>query len=674
MAISTNPYDLDPDVAVIRKRMPVNVPTGKSSMYGKNPNLQPDEEYSYDNDPDIVALKKRKEIPPEQLDKGGFLPSWLKGGGEAALHTIASAASYPVSAAAGIYGTLTSGKFGTPEGIKAGNELAAKVQQAMQNAGTEPTTEEGKNYLENLQSAFEASKIPSAAPELAGLTAERQMAFKSGINARQQLHSQFANLKAPKIRIETAPSLQSAGAAATTNPAIIKGNVDSALAKFDPNSPVIEHISKQTPENVDVNSLETRALEEKHGVDLLKSQRTNNLSDYVQAWNHREANGLSSDFAQQPKQLAQAFEESKQRHAPRIHADADASELGQHEINGLVEKDKLRLQNIKNKYLDLKDSYNEIKRNLGMSASDDLPLNGKSFVENAKNTLNSEMFTEDSRKSIDELLNKIEDKKGVMTFQEFTTLDKRLSELSKFGKGSEKEAARLTRNHLNNMQLTDDAAPLYPKLIEAKNAAKERFDVIDSNPAYAKAIGEGKDLEGGTSQGESLNAGKFHRQYVSTATPEAIRRLKAELPEGHIAHEAITYGELDRAKKVLTNANESRVKSDQFGDFLRNNKPILKEALSPEAMQDITEIGFLNSKIGKPDAGTFSHSNTYSAMLGDFAANGLLTLGEKALSAKTGGLSAYPVSMAKKFKEKFDKNSFANEQRNKLGGLTKEQE
>ena len=90
-------------------------------------------------------------------------------------------------------------------------------------------------------------------------------------------------------------------------------------------------------------------------------------------------------------------------------------------------------------------------------------------------------------------------------------------------------------------------------------------------------------------------------------------------------------------------------------------------------MQDVTEIGLLNSKIGKPDAGTFSHSNTYSAMLGDFAANGLLTLGEKALSAKTGGLSAYPVSMAKKFKEKFDKNSFANEQRNKLGGLTKEQ-
>ena len=667
--MANDAYELDPDVAVIRRRMPVSVP--QSAMYGKNPALQPDAEYSYETDPDITSISNRKVTPAEKPEPGGFLPSWLKGAGETALHSIAGIASVPVSAAAGIYGTLASGKYGTPEGIKAGEETARKVQQAMLNAGTQPTTEESKAYLESLQNAFEASKIPPVAPELGGLTAERQMAFKSGINAKQQLYSQFANIKAPKIKIETVPGLRSAGAAATETPQMIQGNIDSALANASPE--LQAHINAQEPTNVNLPALETRTLEEKHGVDLLKSQRTNNLSDYVQAWNHREANGLASDFAQQPKQLSQAFEQSKQRHAPSIHADADASELGQHEINGLVETDKSRLQNIQNKYLNLKNKYNEIKTNLGLPESDDLPLDGKLFVENAKKTLDSEMFTEDARKNVDEYLNKIQDKEGKMTFKEFTTLDKRLSELSKFGEGSEKEAARLTRGHLNNMELTEDAAPLYPLLKDAKASAKERFDVIDSNPAYAKAIGEGKDLEGGTSQGESLNAGKFHRQHVSTATPEAIRRLKAELPEGHIGHEAIIFGELDRAKKALINANESRVKSDAFGNFLRDNKPVLKESLSPEAMQDVTEIGFLNSKIGKPDAGTFSHSNTYSAMLGDLAKNGLLTLGETALSAKTGGLSAYPVSMAKKLKEKFDKNSFANEQRNKLGGLIKEQ-
>ena len=690
VASTSYTYDTDPDILAFK---PTNKPSDliptvapkKSTMYGKNPNLQYND---YENDPDIEAFTPGKHnvnainttnvSTPEEHSKlltylkdrkksQDFFANQLGGVVEPALSVISGTIAKPVGQAFGVLNNLISPQYGTQEGIKRGEKIAEDIQEQFT---YKPRTEAGQQNLESLSKGLETLTGGSPLPEV-------QVAAPTVSPAVSQLKDQFRKVKdaIPKVRIETVPSgLQSAGAAATTNPAIIKGNIDSALAKFDPNSPVIEHISKQAPENVNINSLETRALEEKHGVDLLKSQRTNNLSDYVQAWNHREDNGLSSDFAQQPKQLAQAFEESKQRHAPRIHADADASELGQHEINGLVEKDKLRLQNIKNKYLNLKDSYNEIKKNLGLEESNDLPLDGKSFVENSKKTLNSEMFTEDSRKSIDELLNKIENKNGVMTFQEFTTLDKRLSELSKFGKGSEKEAARLTREHLNNMELTEDAAPLYPLLKDAKATAKERFDVIDSNPAYAKAIGEGKDLEGGTSQGESLNAAKFHRQYVSTATPEAIRRLKAELPEDHIAHEAITYGELDRAKKVLTNANESRVKSDQFGDFLRNNKPILKEALSPEAMQDVTEIGFLNSKIGKPDAGTFSHSNTYSAMLGDFAANGLLTLGEKALSAKTGGLSAYPVSMAKKFKEKFDKNSFANEQRNKLGGLTKEQE
>jgi len=670
-------YETDPDIVAFKRKKKVT----SELIPSKNPisNVRPDLQYhDYENDPDITAIARVRNAPQTTTETPGQFEQMFRdilgkgvGAYEAGLNLGSNALMQTVGGAKGIIQSI-------PEAIQKGvppQPIAERIREQFvrEHPPYQPVTPEAKQYLEAIGSVAEPLKIPPFMPEFLGMPVESKPLAQGAQTAKQQLQAQFSNL-VPKLRIEKGTSgLQSAGAAATTNPAIMKANIDSAIAKFDPSSPVIEHISKQAPENVNVNALETRALEEKHGVDLLKSQRTNNLTDYVQSWNHREANGLASDFAQQPKQLAQAFEESKKRHAPRIHSDADASELGQHEINGLVEKDKQRQQNIQNKYLNLKNAYNEIKKNLGLAESEDLPLDGKSFVENAKKTLNQELFTEDSRKSIDELLNKIEDKNGVMTFQEFTTLDKRLSELSKFGKGSEKEAARLTRNHLNNMELTDDASPLYPLLKDAKNTAKERFDVIDSNPAYAKAIGEGKDLEGASSQGESLDAGKFHRKFVSTATPEAIRRLKAELPQDHIAHEAITYGELDRAKKAITNANESRVKSDQFANFLKDNKSILKESLSPEAMQDITEIGYLNSKIGKPDAGTFSHSNTYSAVLGDLAKSGLLTLGETALASKTAGLSTYPVSMAKKFKEKFDKNSFANEQRNRLGGLTKEQ-
>ena len=611
-------------------------------------------------------------------DVAGNLPSQLLGlAGYGGLRYLAGRS--PESAAETAYGTAglisqpfgkLTGTAGTPAYEK--DVLTAPLRQLGQYTQTKAKEISKATGIPEQDVEFAINAGLLAAPKVAKTVAPPvTRAIENVGGAVQDVRAQMAQQLAAKQAAQaTQPTMQSGGAMAAVPENILRANIDSALANASPE--LQTHIKSQNPAKVNIPALETRALEEKHGVNLLSSQRTGDLMGYTDAWNNRTKNGLINDFEQQPKQLANAFEQSKRRHAPDISSEADASELGQYQINGLLETDKSRLQNIQNKYLTLKNSYNELKKKLGLSESNDLPLDGKLFVENSKKTLNSEMFTEDARKSIDELLDKIDNKNGVMTFQEFTTLDKRLSELSKFGKGSEKEAARLTRNHLNNMELTEDAAPLYPLLKDAKNSAKERFDVIDSNPAYAKAIGEGKDLEGGTSQGESLNAAKFHRQYVSNATPEAIRRLKAELPEGHIAHQAITVGELERAKRAITNANESRVKSDTFANFVKNNKPVLREALPPEAMQDVMEIGLLNSKIGKPEAGGFNYSNSYTAMIGELAKQGLLTLGEAKLALATGGYSVAPVAGVKSLLEKFDKNAFVNNQRNPFGGLTKE--
>ena len=84
------------------------------------------------------------------------------------------------------------------------------------------------------------------------------------------------------------------------------------------------------------------------------------------------------------------------------------------------------------------------------------------------------------------------------------------------------------------------------------------------------------------------------------------------------------------------------------------------------------EIGLLNSKIGKPEAGGFNYSNSYTAMIGDLAKQGLLTLGEAKLAGATGGFSVPVTGVARQFVEKFNKDAFANSQRNPFGGLTKE--
>jgi hypothetical protein len=148
--------------------------------------------------------------------------------------------------------------------------------------------------------------------------------------------------------------------------------------------------------------------------------------------------------------------------------------------------------------------------------------------------------------------------------------------------------------------------------------------------------------------------------------------MKAEIGSDNLANQAIAFSELERAKRAITNANETRVKSDTFADFLRKNKSVLKESLPPEAMRDVMEIGLLNSKIGKPEAGAFNYSNTWSSMMADMAKQGLLGLGEAKLAAATSGASIPAVGGMKMMFEKMNKDAFANSQRNPYGGLTKE--
>ena len=59
--MATDPYELDADIASLNRRTASSkIPTKKSSMYGANPQLQPDAEYDYESDPDIAILTNRK--------------------------------------------------------------------------------------------------------------------------------------------------------------------------------------------------------------------------------------------------------------------------------------------------------------------------------------------------------------------------------------------------------------------------------------------------------------------------------------------------------------------------------------------------------------------------------------------------------------------------------------
>ena len=201
---------------------------------------------------------------------------------------------------------------------------------------------------------------------------------------------------------------------------------------------------------------------------------------------------------------------------------------------------------------------------------------------------------------------------------------------------------------------------------------RERSEVLKSNPAYRAAVKEAADLSEASSQGESLNAAKFHKKYIAGATPEAIRRLKAEIGSDELAKQAIVYSELDRAKNAAVNASERNLTPEQYAKFIKQNKSVLRESLTPEAMQDIMELGALSSKVGMPKTGTFNYSNTFSGMLGDLAKQGLSSAAEAKLAVMTKGASIPAVSLGRQMLQKMNKEGFAKEATNPYGGLTKD--
>jgi hypothetical protein len=690
-------YETDPDVAAFlsvgkgsaASRIPTKEPTleeikkNKKGYSNANPQLQAEADYA--TDPDVSAFlsvtpKKVKtaDLPNQfqQLVGKGLQTinqplQQMRDIGEAGAALLSGAVAAPLGAATGVVSALRSGKFGTQEGIKAGQEQAANLQQQLT---YQPRSEGAKSIVESI------SKIPEKLtgstmgvgplPETYGFATlaapAAEQAVAKAAAAPTQMRQQFQNLKAqaPTVRVEKVqPGMQSGGAAAAVPENVLRGNIDAAIANATPE--LQAHVSALPPQKVNIPALETRALEEKHGVNLLTSQRTGDLQGYTEAWNQRAKNGLIGDFEQQPKQLAQAFEQSKQRHAPDIPSTADASELGQIMIDSLAAKDQIRQDAIRGAYKALEEA------NGGQ-----FPIDVQTLDTNIKSNLAAKLKTSHLSTAI---ASDLKDFYANPTFEAYEALRTNLSnEMRSSANGNARAAAYIVRQELENLPIfgenggSPQARQLKALADQARSLHKERQDILKSNPAYRAAVREAGTLEEAAAQGESLNADKFHKKFVASASPEAIRRMKAEIGSDSVANQAIAFAELERAKRAITNANESRVKADTFADFIRNNKSVLREALPPEAMQDVMEIGLLNSKIGKPEAGTFNYSNTYASMIGDLAKQGLLGLGEAKLAGATGGASIPAVGGLKMMFEKMNKDAFANSQRNPFGGLTKD--
>lgn len=204
--------------------------------------------------------------PPEpQVNEPGMLEH-LAGAPGAALGALSGMVAAPVAQVAGIGGTLASGKYGTPDGIKAGEETQRKVQEALT---YQPRTQAGQNQLKSLGSFIERSGIGAIPlPELNALArsapaAARAIQDAGGLGSakvQQALKTAFApknegplagSVGAEKTAAET---LRRQRAESLSMPGLTKGQAQRTFeqqqferetAKSEVGAPLREHYSDQ---------------------------------------------------------------------------------------------------------------------------------------------------------------------------------------------------------------------------------------------------------------------------------------------------------------------------------------------------------------------------------------------------------------------------------------------
>lgn len=569
----------------------------------------------------------------------------------------------------------TLGAFGVGQGTESPaykQELLRSTMEAFAKNGIQPTAEaiaaKTGLPLPDVQNMLNTAMV-GIAPTVGkygvkGVNLAREVAG----DVRSQMQQQLA-AKQAQPTVQALSGMQSAGAAAAMPENVLRGNIDAALAQASPE--LQAHIASKNPRAVNLPALETRSLEEKHGINLTRGQRTGDTSLYSQEWNKRgETSTLGEHFNEQPKQFKAAFENAIRKNAPDI-AELDPSALGQVQINALAAKDQIRRNAISEAYKALEDA------NGGQ-----FPIDISKLKANIDNELKSKLkynAYEDKlgtiKKDIDSLI-----EKGSMTFSDFENLRTNLAdELRSNGNGTARQAAYIVRDQLENLPIfgegtgSPQAMQLKALADNARSLNKERMDVIRSNPAYKAAVKEASTLEDAAAQGESLNAEKFHDKFVTKGNPESIRRMKAELADDPQALQAMTAGELRNAMRKAGLATDiPDLNPKTLANYINDNKGRLQEALGPQGMQDLLELTALSSKVGMPKTGTFNYSNSFSSMLSDFAKQGIESATEAKLAALTKGASIPAVSLGKAWMGKLNKEGFAREAVNPYGGLTKD--
>lgn len=335
------------------------------------------------------------------------------------------------------------------------------------------------------------------------------------------------------------------------------------------------------------------------------------LSDEFNKRGTPQGKPIADLYNQQSRQLVENIDAIRDRAAPDVQA-LDHVQNGEALIDAYKAKDATLQQDISAKYKALEDA------NGGA-----FPLDGKQFVDAADAALAKKLKSHYVPPEVRATLNDLREG-GTMTFEDFETLRSDLAETARSAQdGKVRDAASIIRQQLEDLPLPAGAEHLKGLANEARSAAKARFDLLDSDPAYKASVND------------SIAADKFVQKYIINGNKADLVRLREFLSDNPAAQQSIAAGTInylkDQAGIVRGQGNFGQAR---YNKAVQSMKPKIEFLVDPITAQQIETLGNVARYTTEQPRGSFyNNSNTAVTAIRELATGGV----EGAINAKTGG-------------------------------------
>jgi hypothetical protein len=545
---------------------------------------------------------KKQELPVaaqmynqfQQAKRG--LGEKIVGAGEAGLSALSGAVAYPVSAIGGVVGSLTSGKYGTPEGVQAGQQVA----QQMQAGGTyQPRTEQGQQYVQDLQRAFEASKLPPmGVPELAGMApvmgAGAQQAMGKARQIPQAVSEMTREITPLQQQFEAKGGMRSGGAAATTGQA----ELNAAIAQASPE--LAAELKKLKPGQISSSALENQLVADTLPVPV-RLTKGQSLQDPSLISFERNDRGMS-------KQLATHFNEQNRALLENANLIKQKAGEGTFEVNhvGNATRSIEAYQEIqKDTRSGIKQAYQDLEK-LGAGK---IEIDSKTFGNNAMKALSEKEDIDFLPPTIRSKVEQYQNGKP-LNFDQLdnfiTQTSREIRKAQRAGDGNAVHALTLVRGEIEKLPLLNETAAAKVVADKARSLAAKEFGLLDkTKPTYNSVYA---DIVNGAADSKDFIPktifGTKNKQFgkaldLIADKPEAKQQLKAGTLDYMIRKSTDASGNFNTGKfrEFIDNLEVNDKGAPLFGDDWQSLKNLAKTGQLIEARPRGSFVNESNSTV-----------------------------------------------------------------------------